>query len=321
MRKRRTKLLWIPTVISVALGALFLSAYRPDIPLADLRNKYANAASQFMTIQGMPVHYRDEGSGTTLVLLHGTGASLHTWDGWISPLEHDFRIVRLDLPGFGLTGPAPDDDYTIRRYVGFLREFTQRLELDQFHLAGNSLGGRIAWNYALEHADDVDRLVLIDAAGYPREQTLDSSMIFKIARTPGINWLFTVMTPRSMTERSLREVYGDPDKVTEDIIDRYFELSLRPGNRRAFVERVLDADADSDGDHRKISQPTLILWGVEDRWIPLADARGFADDIEGSRLRVFPGVGHIPMEELPGQSARAALTFLRDQPARTGRAN
>ena len=321
MRKRRTRLLWIPTVAAVALGTLFLSAYRPDIPMADLKRKYANAESQFVTLQGMPVHYRDEGRGPPLVLLHGTGASLHTWDGWISPLKHDFRIIRLDLPGFGLTGPAADDDYTIRRYVDFLREFTRELNLDRFHLAGNSLGGRIAWNYALEYAGDVDRLVLIDAAGYPRAQVIDDSMIFKIARTPGINWLFTVMTPRSMTERSLREVYGDPGKVTDEVIDRYFELSLRPGNRRAFVERVLDSSGDMDGDHRKISQPTLILWGVEDRWIPLADARGFADDIPGSRLRVFPGVGHIPMEELPGQSARAALTFLRDQPVRKAPAN
>ena len=116
-------------------------------------------------------------------------------------------------------------------------------------------------------------------------------------------------------------MYGNPSLVTDDIVDRYFELSLRPGNRRAFVERVLDAGADDDGDHRLISQPTLILWGVEDRWIPLADARGFADDIEDARLKVFPGVGHIPMEELPGPSARAALTFLRDQAPQRPAAN
>ena len=120
------------------------------------------------------------------------------------------------------------------------------------------------------------------------------------------------MTPRSLTESSLREVYGNPSRVTDEIVDRYFELALRPGNRRAFIERTLDAQHDVDGDHRKITQPTLIMWGVEDRWIPLEDGRAFADDIEGSRLVAFPGVGHIPMEEIPGQSARTALTFLRD---------
>ena len=97
-------------MLAVALGALFLSAYRPDIPLTDLKRKYANADSRYLDIDGMPVHYRDQGQGPVLLLLHGTGASLHTWDGWIQPLENDFRIVRLDLPGFGLTGPAPDDD-------------------------------------------------------------------------------------------------------------------------------------------------------------------------------------------------------------------
>ena len=120
------------------------------------------------------------------------------------------------------------------------------------------------------------------------------------------------MTPRSLTENSLHEVYADTSKVTDALVDRYYELSLRPGNRRAFVERALDAADDKDGNHREITQPTLILWGVEDRWIPLADGRGFADDIADSRLIAYPGVGHVPMEEIPGQSARAALTFMRD---------
>lgn len=312
MSQRKPIFLWIPTVAAIVLGALFLAAYRADIPLSDLKIKYGNAASQYINVLGMPVHYRDEGSGPVLLLLHGTGASLHTWDGWIETLRHDFRIVRLDLPGFGLTGPNPTGDYRIGSYVNFVNEFATALNLGQFHVAGNSLGGRIAWNYALTHPDRVAKLILIDSAGYPRPEAVNDSLIFRVARIPIVNWLFTVMTPRSLTENSLREVYGDPDKVTDELVDRYFELALRPGNRQAFVERVLDARDDLDGDHRKISQPTLIMWGMEDRWIPIADGRGFADDIAGSRLISFPGVGHIPMEELPGQSARTALTFLVD---------
>ena len=312
MAKRKPVLLWIPTVAALTLGALFLTGYRADIPLNDLKIKYANANSQYVNVLGMPVHYRDEGSGPAVLLLHGTGASLHTWDGWIDILKHDFRIIRLDLPGFGLTGPDPSNDYRVGRYVEFISEFVEALNLDSFHIAGNSLGGRIAWNFALAYPDRVSKLILIDSSGYPRPDIVNQSFVFKLARMPGINWLLTVMTPRSMTENALREVYADPDKVTDELVDRYFELLLRPGNRRAFVERALDALDDIDGDHRKISQPTLILWGMEDRWIPIADGRGFLDDIPDSTLVSFPGIGHVPMEELPGQSARAALTFLRD---------
>lgn len=312
MTTRRPALLWIPTIVATVLGASFLAGYRDDIPLVELKRRYANAESEYVDVLGMSVHYRDEGDGPALLLLHGTGSSLHTWDGWIEPLAHDFRLLRLDLPGFGLTGPDPRGEYTIGHYVDFVDAFAGALSLERFHLAGNSLGGRIAWNYALAHPDRVARLVLIDAAGYPRPAPVNESFIFKLARTPILNRLFTVMTPRSLTADSLREVYGDPGKVTEEVVDRYFELSLRPGNREAFVERALDARRDRDGDHRLITQPTLILWGVEDRWIPLADGRGFADDIPDSRLIVYPGVGHVPMEEIPGQTARAVLTFLQE---------
>lgn len=314
MNKPRRALLWIPTLLAVGLGVLFLFAYTPDIPLNDLKKKYANAASQYVEIQGMPVHYRSEGTGPTLILLHGTGSSLHTWDAWLDILRHDFRVVRLDLPGFGLTGPAPDRDYRIDRYVEFLREFTTRLGVDRFHLAGNSMGGHIAWSYALEYPTDVDRLVLIDTAGYPQPAADDDvALIFRLARLPMVNWLLAMVNSRDLTERSLREVYANPDRVTTALVDRYYELALRPGNRRAFVDRALEADDMPAADHRQISQPTLILWGAEDRWIPLNHGHGFAADIVNARLRVFPGVGHLPMEELPGPSARAVLTFLRDE--------
>lgn len=295
---------------------LFLLAYTPDIPLNDLKKKYANAASQYTEIQGMPVHYRSEGSGPALILLHGNGSSLHTWDAWLDILQHDFRVVRLDLPGFGLTGPAPDGDYRIDRYVEFLRAFTASLDIDRFHLAGNSMGGHIAWSYALKYPTDVDRLILIDAAGYPQPtQDEEVALVFRLARLPIVNWLLTLVNSRDLTERSLRDVYANPDQITEALVDRYYELALRPGNRRAFVARALEARDTALADHRQLSQPTLILWGAEDRWIPLKNGRGFAAEIANARLRVFPGVGHLPMEELPGPSARAVLTFLRDEAA------
>lgn len=316
MRPRRTAQLWIPTVLAVTVGSLFLAAYRPDLPFPLLVDRYTNAESEFADVMGMRVHYRDEGrGGIPILLLHGTGASLHTWDGWVSALGYEYRVIRMDLPGFGLTGPQPAGDYRIQSYVEFVRAFADVLELPPFHLAGNSLGGNIAWNFALAYPDRVRKLVLIDASGYPDysdDRAPNDSLIFRLSRLPGVNRLFESLTPRSLVASSLNEVYGDPSKISEELIDRYYELARRPGNRGAFVKRALDASQDVTGSPAAITQPTLIMWGAEDRWIPLADGRSFTADIPDSRLIVYPGVGHLPMEEIPGPSARAALSFLKN---------
>lgn len=313
MPDRRSIVLPILTVLCLLCAGLFVAAYRSDLPLSELVRKYTNEESEFTDVEGMRVHFRDEGSGDrTLLLLHGIGASLHTWDGWVQPLENDHRILRVDLPGFGLTGPHPDGDYSIQGYVDFLDKFLDKLDIQSIDIAGNSLGGQIAWNYALTRPERVRRLVMIDAAGYPRDGDRGSGTILRLARLPLVSNLLTTLTPRSLVADSLREVYGDPARLTDDTIDRYYELARRQGNRRAFIERAMATNFDRNGDHRELKQPVLILWGAEDRWIPLEDGRAFANDIEGARLVVYPGVGHIPMEEMPGPTARAALTFLRN---------
>lgn len=300
------------TIILVALAGLgtFLWGYHADIPLAELQAKYANEASRYVDVLGMPIHYRDEGQGKPLLLLHGTAASLHTWDGWAGALRPDFRIVRLDLPGFGLTGPDPGRNYTIQRYVEVLHAFVQELQLTQFHLAGNSLGGEIAWRYALAHPEHVDRLILVDAGGHPRSERKAAPLVFRLARLPVIDRLFTAITPRYIHRNSLLDVYGDPDKVTDSLIDRYFELSLRPGNRQAFIDRAQVIASGPEGDPKMIKQSTLILWGGQDRWIPPADGEAFARDIADAKLIMYPNAGHVPMEEIPGETAEAVLEFL-----------
>ena len=313
MQNRRSPALLVLTVLCLLVAGAFVASYRGDLPVADLVRKYTNEASQFVDVGDLRVHYRDEGSGDrVLLLLHGIGASLHTWDGWIQPLRYDFRILRVDMPGFGLTGPAPDGDYSIQRYVEFVDDFLDSLGIQATDIAGNSLGGQVAWNYALKRPDRVRRLVLIDSAGYPDDADNTSATILRLARVPGVRDLLTSLTPRSLVADSLREVYGDPGKLSDELIDRYYELARRPGNRRAFVDRAAASGTDRNGDHSLLQQPVLVLWGAEDRWIPLEHGRGFADDIENARLIVYPGVGHLPMEELPGPTARAALTFLRD---------
>ena len=310
--RRHAGVLWIPTLLAVLLGAAFLVNYEPDLPFADLRAKYANEASRFASVQGMRVHYRSEGSGPTLLLLHGAGSSLHTWDRWLESLKYDFRVIRIDLPGHGLTGPMPSSDYRVGAYVEFLEAFISELGNEPLALAGQGFGGQVAWNYALRFPARVDKLILLSASGYPRPSA-EPAPLSGIARIPGVRWLASVMTTRSQTADALRASFGDEGFVTDALVDRHHELARRPGNRQAAMQRAAAAADDLNGDHRQIQQPTLILWGMQDRRAPLTDARGFADDVDGARLITYPGIGHLLHEELPGQSARAALTFLRDR--------
>ncbi|WP_457654208.1 alpha/beta fold hydrolase [Rhodocaloribacter sp.] len=301
-------------VIATALAALALGAafIRPDIPVDELKPKYAPPPSQFMKLDGMEVHYRDEGEGPALVLLHGTGASLHTWDGWAEALSDSFRVVRLDLPGFGLTGPNPEHDYHIATYVDFLEHFAGRLGLERFSLAGNSLGGHIAWRYALAHPQRVEKLILIDPAGAPDEAP--DPFVFKLARMPVTSRLLTVVTPRSLMEKSLREVYADDAKVTPALVDRYYELSLREGNRAAFVARSRTTEPNRFDQIAYVRAPILILWGEQDGWIPVTTARRFTERLPHAVLLTYPDAGHVPMEEIPARTAADARRFLTGRP-------
>ena len=203
-------------LISVVIIVFF--GYR-DIPLHDLKAKYATAPSSFIPIAGMDVHYRDEGNRTDsipIVLIHGTGSSLHTYDDWARNLKEDYRVIRMDLPAYGLTGPFPDRKYTIDHYVIFIKDFLSALGIKKCRLAGNSLGGNIAWNFTLQYPEMVDKLVLIDAAGYPASSK-SIPVAFKIARIPVLNNLFTYISPHFIVESSVKNVYADKTKVTDSI--------------------------------------------------------------------------------------------------------
>ncbi len=305
-------------ILKWSLGALFvaalsfvLSAARCDIPVQTLKERYAKQSSRFLAMQGMNVHYADEGKGFPLVLVHGTAASLHTWDAWAEALTPHFRVIRMDLPAFGLTGPNESHDYSTRMYVDFMREFLDKTGVARCHMAGNSLGGAVAWNFAAYYPARVDRLVLIDAGGFPR--TDDPPLPFRIARTPVINLVARWLTPRFVIRKSLLEVYGDDSKVTDDLVDRYYDMALREGNRAAFIARSARPDAPDTSLLKTIRAPVLIMWGAEDRWIPVENASRFKREIPGSRAIVYKGAGHVPMEEIPRETAADALNFLAGQ--------
>jgi pimeloyl-ACP methyl ester carboxylesterase len=298
---------------ALTVGTVAVVYWAPDRPATDLAARWAPPPSIFLDVDGLRAHVRDEGprdDPMPLVLLHGTAASLHTWDGWTTTLIRERRVIRVDLPGFGLTGPAPDGDYRIGRYVRFVTALLDVLRIDRSVLAGNSFGGWVAWETALALPDRVGALVLVDAAGYPLES--ESVPIgFRIARIPGLNRLARVTLPRSLIESSVRNTYGDPSRVTPALVDRYYELTLREGNRAALARRFAAGRYGEDPDRiRELELPTLILWGGRDRLIPPRYGDRFHRDIAGSQLVTFPALGHVPHEEDPAVTVAAVLEFL-----------
>jgi pimeloyl-ACP methyl ester carboxylesterase len=276
-----------------------LATWAPDRPVSALTARWAQAPSQFVEVDGMQVHLRDEGprdDPMPIVLLHGTSASLHTWDGWAQNLRGQRRVIRFDLPAFGLTGPNPNNDYSIAAYVRLVVGVVDKLGVKQFVLAGNSLGGQIAWSTALAQPQRVGKLVLIDAAGYPF-QPASVPIGFRIARVPGVRVLMEQVLPRGIVDSSVRNVYGDPAKVTPELVDRYYELTLRAGNRKALAYRMDQRLSGDEAGIKSLKVPTLILWGAKDRLIPVDSAERFAADIQGSKLVVFDALGHVPHEE------------------------
>lgn len=288
--------------------SLLLCACGSPIEKEELFDKYTNAYSQFITLDGNQIHYRDEGQGDVVVLIHGTASSLHTWDEWVKPLSNQFRVIRMDLPGFSLTGPDHKNRYEVEDDVAFLSKFLSHLKLGKVHLVGSSLGGRIAWQYSLSHPEQVNTLTLMNALGYPQESWPPP---IEMAQWPLMDRIMTNFSPRFLYASGLKEVYANEEQVTEEVIDRYFELSRYPGNLDAFPRRV-KAELDKHSENiSKVSVPTLILWGEEDKYFPVENAYRFNQDISGSKIYTYPDVGHLPMEEIPAESLSDYLEFLQ----------
>lgn len=296
----------------VFLVAGVLATWAPDRTVEKLAVRWAQPPSSWLEVGGMRVHLRDEGprdDPNPIVLLHGTSASLHTWDGWSQNLQSRRRVIRFDLPAFGLTGPHPSNDYSIAAYVQFVTQVMDALHIQKFALVGNSLGGHIAWETAVALPQRVSHLILVDSAGYPIvSQSVPIG--FQVARLPGLRNLMEYVLPRGVIQSSLRNVYGDPSKVTPELVDRYYELTLRAGNRSALGYRFQQPLFGDTEALKTLKIPTLVIWGAQDRLIPLDNAQKFVRDLPNARLVVFDDLGHVPHEEDPQRTVDAVRAFL-----------
>ena len=300
--------------ISISLLLLIYSVSYADISVEELKKEYANEQSEFVEVNGMQVHYRDEGTGFPIVLMHGTAASLHTYDAWTKQLSKDYRVIRLDLPAFGLTGPNKNAEYSIESYTKFLSQFLEKIKVAKFYLAGNSLGGNIAWNYAAEYPEKVLKLILIDASGLPT--FTPQPPIFKMAKTPILNSLFLYITPKFIIRKNIEQVYADKLKVTDALVTRYHKMSLRTGNRKAFIDRAKTdfnlAEKVNLVKLKSVKTTTLLIWGAKDTWIPLGNGKRMDSMLPNSKLVILENSGHVPMEENPKESLEFLKSFLNE---------
>lgn len=317
MNRLSLRIFWLLLAAILFFGAAgVVTTWAPDRPADQLKARWATAPSQFVSVHGLQVHLRDEGprdDAAPIVLLHGTSASLHTWEGWAQALRGQRRVIRFDLPGFALTGPNPQNDYSMAAYVDFVRALVDRLGVQRFVVGGNSLGGQIAWSLAAAMPQRVAGLILVDASGYPPERLAakqDIPLGFRLAAIPALAPIMQNTLPRGVVEASVRNVYGNPDKVTPELVDLYYDMTLREGNRRALARRIEQGYTGDVTQLKKLALPTLILWGGRDRLTPPEFGQWFVRDIAGSRLLVFEELGHVPHEEDPARTVKAVKEFL-----------
>ncbi|MEL7445522.1 MAG: alpha/beta hydrolase, partial [Pseudomonadota bacterium] len=290
----------------------------PDTDAAEMQDKYGDEPSQFVELaDGLTVHYRDEGptnanpDAPAIILLHGSTADLHTWQMWVDALREDYRVVRFDQIGHGLTGPDPNGDYSLESFVSDIDELADALELDRFILGGSSMGGAHTIGYALAHPGRLDGIILVGASGAPIRREGGRSIVLTLAQTPVINQVMAQITPRSMIESSLSKMVTNEDILTDEAIDRYWELLRYPGNRSATITRFGTPRTAFEADQvAALDIPSLIVWGAEDPLIPVASGRWYEEHLPNATYIEYPGIGHLPHEEAAEATIGDLTTWL-----------
>lgn len=309
-------------VLVAALLGLAALAWTPDLPQAELDAKYLRQPGDRIELSALPgvrLHVRDSGPNTTLqpgaasgpvlLMLHGFGASLHTWEPWAEALAEQHRVIRIDLPGSGLSPPDPSGSYTDARSEQLLLALLDQLHVPKVTLIGHSIGGRIAWAFAAHHPERIDRLVLVAPDGF-------ASPGFAYGQAPEVPASFRLMTrvlPKPLVRMSLEPAYADPEVLSDRLTQRYFDLVRAPGARTALLARMQQTvPADPRPQLRQITAPTLLIWGEQDAMIPFSNAADYLAALPHARLVALPGVGHLPQEEQLARGLAALQAFLHE---------
>jgi pimeloyl-ACP methyl ester carboxylesterase len=302
---------------SIGLGAAFLAIifsgfWTPDLDRAELEKRYAASSLQTIDIDGLKVHYKETGplGAPALLLLHGFGSSLQAWDDWSVKLEQKYRVIRLDLPGFGLTGASPDHDYSEEKDLTILTHFADKLGLDKFSVIGHSMGGKMAWSLAAAQPDRVQALVLMAPDGFPETKDIGT----KPYEVPAIMGVIQYFLPKYLVRKSIEPAFAEADALNDALVNRYFDMLRAPGVRGAILERSNQTIyTDPVSRLKAIKAPTLLIWGEQDQMIPSTNAQSYANVLSNSTTVLVPKLGHLLQEEQPEKGLKSVMQFLDSQ--------
>ncbi len=299
----------VALILLLLMAALAAWLWTPDRPRDELEARYAAGKDDFLDVAGIRLHVRDRGprEAPAVLLLHGFGSSLHTWEPFSDALAADLRVISVDLPGAGLSAADPDADYSDARSLEILLALLDHWQLARVSLVGNSLGGRISWRFAAAHPDRVERLVLIAPDGF-------ASPGFEYGKAPDVPALLRLLRfalPKSVLRMNLLAAYADPERLTDAHVRRYHDLLLAPGNRDAMLERMAQVVLERPEPLlASIKAPTLLVWGERDAMIPFSNAQDYLSALPDARLVSFPELGHVPHEEAPARAVEPVHAFL-----------
>lgn len=273
-----------------------------------LIQKYSYPESAFVSLDGMPVHYRIVGSGHPLLLIHGVGASMHTWEPWVKQLKNYCQLILLDLPGFGLTGAHPKDDYSMKMYVAFIKDFLDKIGFEKVSVAGNSMGGEIAWKSCITYPEKFEKLFLLNNSGYYPDKKLP--LPFELSKSPLAPILAEISGSKKLIKSNMQQIIRNKSIITEESVERYYELSRMKGAGKAFIYRSRLFGTEPAMNPADIQAPTLLIWGKKDPWVPEKHYRYYLSTIPKVDGVLYGDIGHIPQEEIPEKSADEVLRFL-----------
>jgi len=307
--------LWHIALIAIVIFLVGSVAwlYTPDKKIAELESIYLRAPTDYIEVAGLRLHVRDDGpphpntDTPVVIMLHGFGASLHTWEPWAAQLKNEMRVIRFDLPGFALSGPDPTGDYSDARSLQIVVALMDKLGLPRASVIGNSIGGRIAWKFAAAYPQRVDKLVLIAPDGF-------ASLGFEYGKAPefpAVMKLMRYVLPAAAVKMSMAPAYGNAEFMSDSLVARYRDLMLAPGVRDAMLARMSQSILVLPEEILKtIQAPTLLVWGEKDQMIPFANAKDYLRLLPDAALKSFPRLGHLPFEEAPGETLVPVRAFL-----------
>jgi pimeloyl-ACP methyl ester carboxylesterase len=296
---RLFKSMSLSLVLLTSAFLLALAAYGlwvPDLGFGELQKRYGSTPENVVSIESMRIHYKDTGpkDAPVLLLLHGFGSSLQTWDVWAEKLDKKYRVIRLDLPGFGLTGPSPSDDYSELNDLNTLTRFVDSLGITDLSVVGHSMGGKIAWTFAAAHAERVKALVLMAPDGFPQPEAIGT----KPYAMPAIMGVMKFSLPKYFVRKSIEPAFVDVNELDDQLVNRYHDMLRAPGVRAAILARANQTIyTDPVPRLKQIKAPTLLIWGEDDKMIPSSNATSYAAVLENSETVLIPKLGHLLHEE------------------------